>query len=128
MQTIIASTRTRTMAITVLFAFIVLTAPFGKLIGAGYPDLLQFAIFGLFAIGYNILFGLTGYLSFGHAASGDRFHTTVWSFKLLTMNAIPAVFFRCCWPAFCRRDRLPQPAAIRHLFLDTHARVCPDGV
>lgn len=96
MQTIIASTRTRDMAITVLFAFIVLTAPlWGKLIGAGYPDLLQkFAIFGLFAIGYNILFGLTGYLSFGHAAFlGIGSYTTVWSFKLLTMNAIPAVFF-----------------------------------
>ena len=96
MQTIIASTRTKDMAITVLFAFIVLTAPlWGKLIGAGYPDLLQkFAIFGLFAIGYNILFGLTGYLSFGHAAFlGIGSYTTVWSFKLLTMNAIPAVFF-----------------------------------
>ena len=96
MQTIIASTRTRDMAITVLFAFIVLTAPlWGKLIGAGYPDLLQkFAIFGLFAIGYNILFGLTGYLSFGHAAFlGIGSYTTVWSLKLLTMNAIPAVFF-----------------------------------
>ncbi len=35
---------------------------------AGYPDLMQrFVIFGIFAIGYNILFGLTGYLSFGHA-------------------------------------------------------------
>ena len=40
-------------------------APFG----AAYPDLLQrFAIYGIFAIGFNILFGLTGYLSFGHAA------------------------------------------------------------
>jgi ABC-type branched-subunit amino acid transport system permease subunit len=37
--------------------------------GAAYPDLLQkIAIFGIFAIGFNILFGLTGYLSFGHAA------------------------------------------------------------
>jgi branched-subunit amino acid ABC-type transport system permease component len=36
---------------------------------AGYPDLMQrFVIFGIFAIGFNILFGLTGYLSFGHAA------------------------------------------------------------
>ena len=40
-----------------------------KPFGGGYPDLLQkFAIFGVFAIGFNILFGLTGYLSFGHAA------------------------------------------------------------
>ncbi|MDG0985532.1 MAG: branched-chain amino acid ABC transporter permease, partial [Planktomarina sp.] len=36
---------------------------------AGYPDLMQrLVIFGIFAIGFNILFGLTGYLSFGHAA------------------------------------------------------------
>ena len=36
---------------------------------AGYPDLMQrFAIYGILAIGFNILFGLTGYLSFGHAA------------------------------------------------------------
>jgi ABC-type branched-subunit amino acid transport system permease subunit len=41
--------------------------------GAAYPDLLQkFAIFGIFAIGFNILFGLTGYLSFGHAAFHRR--------------------------------------------------------
>jgi ABC-type branched-subunit amino acid transport system permease subunit len=62
-------------------------------IGGGYPDLLQkFAIFGIFAIGFNILFGLTGYLSFGHAAFlGIGSYTAVWSFKLLTMNVIPAI-------------------------------------
>jgi ABC-type branched-subunit amino acid transport system permease subunit len=64
-------------------------------IGGGYPDLLQkFAIFGIFAIGFNILFGLTGYLSFGHAAFlGVGSYTAVWSFKLLTMNVIPALIF-----------------------------------
>jgi len=96
MQTIIPSTRTRDLATLVLFTLFVLTAPlWGNLIGAGYPDLLQkFAIFGLFAIGYNILFGLTGYLSFGHAAFlGVGSYVTVWSFKLLSMNAIPAVLF-----------------------------------
>lgn len=62
-------------------------------LGADYPDLMQrFAIFGLFAIGFNILFGLTGYLSFGHAAFlGIGSYTAVWSFKLLTMNVLPAV-------------------------------------
>jgi ABC-type branched-subunit amino acid transport system permease subunit len=66
-------------------------APFG----ANYPDLMQkFAIFGIFAIGFNILFGLTGYLSFGHAAFlGVGSYTAVWSFKLLTMNVLPAVVF-----------------------------------
>ena len=33
----------------------------------------RFLIFSIFAMGFNILFGLTGYLSFGHAAFlGDR--------------------------------------------------------
>jgi ABC-type branched-subunit amino acid transport system permease subunit len=64
-----------------------------KPIGAGYPDLLQkFAIFGIFAIGFNILFGLTGYLSFGHAAFlGVGSYTAVWAFKLLSMNVLPAL-------------------------------------
>lgn len=93
---IIAASRTRDMITMLIFSAVVLSAPlWGKLIGAGYPDLLQkFAIFGLFAIGYNILFGLTGYLSFGHAAFlGVGSYTAVWSFKLLSMNAIPAVLF-----------------------------------
>lgn len=64
-------------------------------VGANYPDLLQkIAIFGIFAIGFNILFGLTGYLSFGHAAFiGIGSYMSVWSFKLLTMNVLPAVIF-----------------------------------
>jgi len=78
------------------FAAVVLTMPIWlEPFGANYPDLMQrFAIFGLFAIGFNILFGLTGYLSFGHAAFlGIGSYTAVWSFKLLTMNVIPAVMF-----------------------------------
>ena len=60
---------------------------------AGYPDLMQrFAIFGIFAIGFNILFGLTGYLSFGHAAFlGAGSYASVWMLKLLTINVIPAI-------------------------------------
>jgi ABC-type branched-subunit amino acid transport system permease subunit len=62
---------------------------------AGYPDLMQrFVIFGIFAVGFNILFGLTGYLSFGHAAFlGVGSYAAVWMFKLLTMNVIPALIF-----------------------------------
>lgn len=96
MQSIKASTRSKDLILMAIFIAVVLSAPlWGDLIGAGYPDLLQkFAIFGLFAIGYNILFGLTGYLSFGHAAFlGIGSYTTVWTFKLLSMNAIPAVLF-----------------------------------
>ena len=60
---------------------------------AGYPDLMQrFVIFGIFAIGFNILFGLTGYLSFGHAAFlGVGSYSAVWMFKLLSMNILPAI-------------------------------------
>lgn len=67
----------------------ILATPFG----AAYPDLLQrFMIFGIFAIGFNILFGLTGYLSFGHAAFfGVGSYAAMWSFKLLSLNAIPAM-------------------------------------
>ena len=60
---------------------------------AGYPDLMQrFLIFGIFAIGFNILFGLTGYLSFGHAAFlGVGSYAAIWSMKLITLNIIPAI-------------------------------------
>ena len=60
---------------------------------AGYPDLMQrFVIFGIFAIGFNILFGLTGYLSFGHAAFlGVGSYSTVWMFKLLDFNILPGI-------------------------------------
>ena len=79
-----------------VFAAVILSMPIWLApIGASYPDLLQrFAIYGIFAIGYNILFGLTGYLSFGHAAFlGVGSYAAVWSFKLVTMNAIPSVLF-----------------------------------
>ncbi len=79
-----------------VFVIAVLTMPFWlTLIGAGYPDLMQkFVIFGLFATGFNILFGLTGYLSFGHAAFlGVGSYTAVWTFKLLGMNPVPAAIF-----------------------------------
>ena len=86
------STRDRILLIGFVVAVAlgpVLMAP----LGGGYPDLLQkFAIFGIFAIGFNILFGLTGYLSFGHAAFlGVGSYTAVWTFKLLTMNVLPAL-------------------------------------
>ena len=60
---------------------------------AGYPALMQrFVIYGLMAIGFNILFGLTGYLSFGHAAFlGIGSYAAVWMFKLLSMNVVPAI-------------------------------------
>lgn len=88
------STPKKDLLLVVIFAIVVFASPITlKPFGAAYPDLLQkFAIYGIFAIGFNILFGLTGYLSFGHAAFlGVGSYTTVWTFKLLSMNPIPAV-------------------------------------
>jgi len=83
-------------ALTMLAPFILNPFPEGSgwaQFNAGYPDLMQrFVIFGIFAIGFNILFGLTGYLSFGHAAFlGIGSYSAVWMFKLLSMNVIPAI-------------------------------------
>ena len=81
----------------VLFAPIILQ-PFAEgsslaMFNAGYPDLMQrFVIYGIFAMGFNILFGLTGYLSFGHAAFlGVGSYAAVWMFKLLSFNVMPAL-------------------------------------
>ena len=84
------------VGLTMLAPFILNPFPEGSELAqfnAGYPDLMQrFVIFGIFAIGFNILFGLTGYLSFGHAAFlGVGSYAAVWMFKLLSMNVLPAI-------------------------------------
>jgi len=84
------------IGLTMLAPFILNPFPEGSEMAqfnAGYPDLMQrFVIFGIFAIGFNILFGLTGYLSFGHAAFlGVGSYAAIWMMKLLTMNVIPAI-------------------------------------
>ncbi|HQX57671.1 MAG: branched-chain amino acid ABC transporter permease [Rhodoferax sp.] len=92
--TIKPSSRRHDRILLLAFTIAVLAMPIWlRPIGAAYPDLMQkFAIYGIFAIGFNILFGLTGYLSFGHAAFlGVGSYTAVWSFKLLSMNVLPAV-------------------------------------
>ena len=81
-------------ALFLFFILLVATAPILMApFGGSYPDLLQkFAIFGIFAIGFNILFGMTGYLSFGHAAFlGVGSYGAVWMFKLLSYNVVPAL-------------------------------------
>jgi ABC-type branched-subunit amino acid transport system permease subunit len=84
-------------ALVLLAPFILNPFPQGssmaQMFNAGYPDLMQrFVIFGILVIGFNILFGLTGYLSFGHAAFlGIGSYAAVWMFKLLSMNIIPAI-------------------------------------
>lgn len=82
--------------LTLLAPFILNPFPEGSDLAqfnAGYPDLMQrFVIFGIFAIGFNILFGLTGYLSFGHAAFlGVGSYAAIWMMKLVTLNVIPAI-------------------------------------
>lgn len=84
------------IALAVLAPFILNPFPEGSALAqfnGGYPDLMQrLVIFGIFAIGFNILFGLTGYLSFGHAAFlGVGSYAAMWMMKLLTMNIIPAI-------------------------------------
>lgn len=84
------------IALTVFAPFILNPFPAESTLAqfnAGYPDLMQrFVIFGIFAIGFNILFGLTGYLSFGHAAFlGVGSYAAVWMFKLVTYNVFPAI-------------------------------------
>ena len=84
------------VALTMLAPFILNPFPANSALAqfnAGYPDLMQrFVIFGIFAIGFNILFGLTGYLSFGHAAFlGVGSYAAIWAMKLLTLNVIPSI-------------------------------------
>jgi branched-chain amino acid transport system permease protein len=82
--------------LTMLAPFILNPFPEGSgmaQFNAGYPDLMQrFVIFGIFAIGFNILFGLTGYLSFGHAAFlGVGSYGAIWMMKLVSTNIVPAM-------------------------------------
>ena len=84
------------IALTMLAPFLLNPFPSNSAMAqfnAGYPDLMQrFVIFGIFAIGFNILFGLTGYLSFGHAAFlGVGSYSCVWMFKLLGYNVVPGI-------------------------------------
>ncbi len=88
----------------------------------------KFAIYAIFAIGFNILFGLTGYLSFGHAAFlGVGSYTAVWSFKLLTMDALPALLFAVLISGlFALAIGFLEPQAVGDLFLDPDAGLRAD--
>ena len=113
----------------VIFAAVVLLMPIWlEPFGAAYPGLLQkFAIFAIFAIGFNILFGLTGYLA------SDTPPLLAWA--LYGGVVVQAADHGC--PArnrFCDRDlgavraghRLSQPAPFGHLLLDPDARFRAD--
>ena len=78
-----------------IFALVVFTMPVWMSPIHGSVSFYQlFAVFGLFTIGFNLLFGLTGYLSFGHAAMyGTGSIAAFWCMKLLSLHAIPALVF-----------------------------------
>ena len=117
------------LILLIIFSAAVLAGPIIlEPIGAGYPDLLQkFAIFGIFAIGFNILFGLTGYLSFGHAAFlGVGSYTAVWTFKLLSISDPRADLGGCRRRSVLTADRLGFAAPVGYLFFNSDARFCTD--
>jgi branched-chain amino acid transport system permease protein len=72
---------------------VVLTMPWWIIWIAGYEALAtKIVIWALFALGFDILLGFTGYLSFGHAAFfGSAAYFTGLSLKHLTSNILPAL-------------------------------------
>lgn len=63
------NTRMREFVVIVSFAVIVILGPFWLPIIGGYEALAtKIVIWCIFALGFDILLGFTGYLSFGHAA------------------------------------------------------------
>jgi branched-chain amino acid transport system permease protein len=76
-----------------IFAAIVLTMPNWIVLIAGYEALAtKIVIWGLFALGFDILLGFTGYLSFGHAAFfGSAAYITGLSLKHLSSEILPAM-------------------------------------
>jgi branched-chain amino acid transport system permease protein len=76
-----------------LFAAIVLTMPLWLPMIGGYRVLAyHIVIWALFAVGFDILLGFTGYLSFGHAAFfGAAAYVAGLSFKMVSSDIIPAM-------------------------------------
>lgn len=77
-----------------VFALIALTMPFWFPIMGGYSGLdTKIMIFCIFVVGFDILLGFTGYLSFGHAAFfGIAAYTTGIMLKSFSANILPAIF------------------------------------
>jgi branched-chain amino acid transport system permease protein len=76
-----------------LFALVVLTMPFWLVWIGGYEALAtKIVIWAIFALGFDILLGFTGYLSFGHAAFfGTAAYVTGLSLKHLSADILPAL-------------------------------------
>ena len=80
-----------------IFAIVLLTMPIWMAPLGGFSGLYkQIAVFGLVVVGFNLLFGLTGYLSFGHAAFiGVGSYAAVWAYKLFSLQILPAIILSC---------------------------------
>jgi branched-chain amino acid transport system permease protein len=76
-----------------LFAVIVLSMPWWLPMIGGYEALAtKIVIWAIFALGFDIILGFTGYLSFGHAAFfGTAAYVTGLSLKHLSADIIPAI-------------------------------------
>ncbi|MDB9753424.1 branched-chain amino acid ABC transporter permease [Oceanospirillaceae bacterium] len=76
-----------------LFALVALTMPLWFPIMGGYSGLdTKIMIFCIFVVGFDILLGFTGYLSFGHAAFfGISAYVTGIMLKSFSDNIIPAI-------------------------------------
>ncbi|MDP6969052.1 MAG: branched-chain amino acid ABC transporter permease [Gammaproteobacteria bacterium] len=77
----------------VIFALIALTMPFWFPLLGGYSGLdTKIMIFCIFVVGFDLLLGYTGYLSFGHAAFfGIAAYTTGLMLKDFSAQIIPAI-------------------------------------
>ncbi|MCP4790971.1 MAG: branched-chain amino acid ABC transporter permease [Gammaproteobacteria bacterium] len=76
-----------------IFALIALTMPFWFPLIGGYSGLdTKIMVFCIFVVGFDLLLGYTGYLSFGHAAFfGIAAYTTGLMLKGFSDNIIPAI-------------------------------------
>jgi branched-chain amino acid transport system permease protein len=83
----------RELLIVGLFAAIVITMPLWLQLIGGYRVLAHhIVIWALFAVGFDILLGFTGYLSFGHAAFfGSAAYVAGLSFKMVSSDIVPAM-------------------------------------
>jgi len=61
---------------------------------------MRVMILGIFALGYNLLLGRTGLLSFGHGAflRGGRLWAGFFCFKTVRSHPLLGLWPGCCWP------------------------------
>src|SRR3546814_12211850 len=84
------------LLVLAVFSVVVLTMPEWIIWLYGYEALAtKIVIWAIFALGFDILLGFTGYLSFGHAAFfGSAAYITGLSVKHLSSDIIPSIAIR----------------------------------